>query len=382
MPTPQTIKIGTTTTLTGSVKPGTAWIRGNTYAANSTTAAHASGQLVPVSRPATLVDPTTGSYPALPPPTYADVALSSFINVKTVAAHPVAGDGVTDDTAAIQTILNDAAAAGKLVFFPHGIYILTDTVVVPTGSRLVGEAWTQLSASGAKFADAKKPRVMLQIGAKRGDKGVVQMSDFILTVADVLPGAVLMQVNAAGEKPGDVGFWNCHFRVGGAIGSKVRGEQCAKPETCVAARLTLHLTDKSSSYWENVWSWTADHDLDSTGTAENGVYPAAAGGFLIESKKGTWLLGMGVGKYLPKIRAGGGGVSDKGLANIASQTEHNVLYQVNIHKAENIFIGLQQGEAPYWQGNGTTLQAPAPWTQTLLNSDPDFAWCGADDAMV
>jgi len=312
LPTPQTIKIGTTTTLTGSVKPGTAWIRGNTYAANSTTAAHASGQLVPVSRPATLVDPTTGSYPALPPPTYADVALSSFINVKTVAAHPVAGDGVTDDTAAIQAILNDAAAAGKLVFFPHGIYILTDTVVVPTGSRLVGEAWTQLSASGAKFADAKKPRVMLQIGAKRGDKGVVQMSDFILTVADVLPGAVLMQVNAAGEKPGDVGFWNCHFRVGGAIGSKVRGEQCAKPETCVAARLTLHLTDKSSSYWENVWSWTADHDLDSTGTAENGVYPAAAGGFLIESKKGTWLLGMGVGKYLPKSRAGGGGLVTRG----------------------------------------------------------------------
>jgi glucan 1,3-beta-glucosidase len=74
------------------------------------------------------------------------------------------------------------------------------------------------------------------------------MSDFIFTVADVLPGAVLMEVNMAGERAGDVGFWNCHFRVGAALGSKVRGAACAKPETCMAARLSLHLTERSSSY--------------------------------------------------------------------------------------------------------------------------------------
>ena len=62
--------------------------------------------------------------------------------------------------------------------------------------------------------------------------------------------------------------------------------------------------------------------------------------------------------------------------------EHYVLYQVNINKAENVFIGLQQGEAAYWQGNGSTLLAPEPWTGTLLPSDPDFDWCAADDAEV
>lgn len=132
---------------------------------------------------------------------------------------------------------------------------------------------------------------MLQVG-EDGEKGVAQMSDFIFTVADVLPGAVLVEVNMAGDRPGDVGFWNCHFRVGGARGSKVRGKGCARPEGCLAARLSLHLREGSSSYWENVWSWTADHDLDETGE----VYPGVAGGFLVEAKGGTWMLGMGVGK--------------------------------------------------------------------------------------
>ncbi len=161
----------------------------------------------------------------------------------------------------------------------------------------MGEAWPQLSASGPKFADAKHPRAMIQVGAAGGQTGVAQLSDFIFTVADILPGAVLVEVNMAGKKAGDVGFWNCHFRVGGAVGSKVRGAVCAKPETCLAARLTLHLSKTSSSYWENVWSWTADHDLDTMDNGETNVYPGVAGGVLIEAKAGTWMLGMGVGKY-------------------------------------------------------------------------------------
>ena len=63
-------------------------------------------------------------------------------------------------------------------------------------------------------------------------------------------------------------------------------------------------------------------------------------------------------------------------------TEHHVLYQVNINKAENVFIGLQEGESAYWQGKGNTVLAPAPWKDNLLESDPDFSWCGASDALV
>ncbi|KAK4161776.1 glucan endo-1,3-beta-glucosidase [Cladorrhinum sp. PSN259] len=355
-----TIKTGANTTLIGPIPPGHAWIRGNAYHPNATytttTPDYSPGRLIPVARPATLINTTTNSYFTLPPPTYATLSLAQILNVKSFPSHPVHGDGIHDDSASLQFILNIAAAEGRVVYFPHGIYLLSDTLVVPPNSRLVGEAWTQLSATGSKFADAENPRPMIQVGAREqeGEAGVAQMSDFILTVADVLPGAVLMEVNLRGEKAGDVGFWNCHFRVGGARGSTVRREKCARPEGCLAARLSLHLRRESGSYWENVWSWTADHELDGAEPNVDGggaeVYPGVAGGFLIEAKRGTWMLGMGV--------------------------EHNVLYQLNINKAENLFIGLQQGESAYWQGKGNTLLAPAPWTKSLLESDPDFGWCG------
>ncbi len=62
--------------------------------------------------------------------------------------------------------------------------------------------------------------------------------------------------------------------------------------------------------------------------------------------------------------------------------EHHVLYQVNINNAKNVFIGLQQGEAAYWQGTGNKLLAPEPWTSSLLPSDPDFSWCAPDAELV
>lgn len=62
--------------------------------------------------------------------------------------------------------------------------------------------------------------------------------------------------------------------------------------------------------------------------------------------------------------------------------EHHDLYQLNINKAKNVFLGLEQGESPYWQGTGNTVINPAPWTDSLLPSDPDFSWCAASDVQV
>ncbi|KAK3377556.1 glycoside hydrolase family 55 protein [Podospora didyma] len=345
-----TVKVGGTTVLTGSIEPGVSWIRGNVYHANSTNPKPSNGQKMLTSRPQTLVN-GTGFYHTVVPPTYAEYDIAQVINIKDVAKYPVAGDGTQDDTANIQAILNSAASGNKVVYFPYGTYLLSDTLLIPPGSRLVGEAWTQLSGTGAKFKDINNPTPIIKVG-NPGDVGVAQMSDFVFTVADILPGAILVQVNMAGGdgKPGTVGFFNCHFRIGGALGSKTQ-TNCRTPQNCLAARLNLHLAATSSSYWENTWSWTADHDLDGSHT----VYPGTLGGFLIEAAgNGTWILGSGV--------------------------EHHVLYQVNIHNAKNVFIGLQQGEAAYWQGTGNTLLAPAPWSENLRPSDPDFSWCAATDA--
>lgn len=162
---------------------------------------------------------------------------------------------------------------------------------------------------------------------------MAQFTDLIFTVADVLQGAIILQVNMAGSSPGDVGFWNTGIRVGGSADSLVNSN-CGNTNTayCKAAFAMLHVTSTASPYIENMWGWTADHSLDG-GPAQN---IAVGRGALIESTKGTWLVG--------------------------TSFEHNVMYQYHLNKAQNVYIGMQQTENPYWQGIGNDQWAPGPWT--------------------
>ncbi|CAO2656193.1 Nn.00g049960.m01.CDS01 [Neocucurbitaria sp. VM-36] len=323
-----TVKLNTTTTpaLTGSVAPGLTWLRGTLYTnTSSTTPARSSGAFFNTTRSPILID-STGAYHTVAPPTYADIPVSNVINVRNVIAHKVVGDGKTDDQKSLQAILNDAAGKA-IVFFPKATYALADTLVIPAGSRLVGEAWSTFAPMGSTWGDAAKPKAVVQVG-KPGDVGTAQMTDFLFTSATNNAGAVLLEVHMAGEKPGDVGFWNVHFVAG------------------ASARLCAHFAPTSSAYFENSWV---------TGQGNSVSRPGAAGGFLVESLKGTWLHGIGV--------------------------EHHVLYQLAIHNAANVFVALEQGEAPYWHGAGNTLLPPAPFTAALRPSEPDFSWCGASDAL-
>lgn len=53
-----------------------------------------------------------------------------------VRAFGAVGDGVTDDTAAIQAALT--AGAGNAVFLPAGTYLITDTLSIPANTKLFG----------------------------------------------------------------------------------------------------------------------------------------------------------------------------------------------------------------------------------------------------
>lgn len=121
---------------------------------------------------------------------YADKSASDFIHLKDYAT----GDGKTDDTAGVQKALD--SAGGKILFADAGIYLLTDTVTVPEGTVIVGEAWTQFAATGDKFGDADHPKVMLRVGEPdKNNRAAVEMQGLIFTTKGPTPGAVLVEWN-------------------------------------------------------------------------------------------------------------------------------------------------------------------------------------------
>lgn len=264
-------------------------------------------------------------------PQYETVASSRFVSVKSAGA---AGDGKTDDTAAIQKVF-DSAKEGDVVYFDHGAYLISDTVQIPKNIKITGEMWPLLMATGEKFTDASKPVAVFEVG-KPGDVGNVEMSDLVIETKGALPGAILMQWNLAGSEQGEAGLWDVHFRVGGTAGTELQSDHCSKnpnatttvDDKCKGTFLMLHLTKTASAYIENCWFWVADHELDREDHNQINIYNGR--GVLIESQNPVWLWG--------------------------TASEHSVLYNYQITNAENTFIGLAQTETAYMQGNPDATQ--------------------------
>lgn len=263
------------------------WVVGPVYAGSSTARSFSMGGKVGhYRRHSTLLD-AEGRYFERARPQYEDLPVSSFMHTKDLGC---AGDGSTDDTASFQRALY--ASLGKILFIDAGTYILTSTVIVPSGAKIVGETWSQLVASGPYFSDARSakaprdngddhdmmrsptdrfhihsdPRVMLQVGVD-GDVGSVEMQDLIFTTRGATAGAVLLQWNIEAAVPGAAGLWDCHVRIGGASGTELTPAECPPVTTgvnsgCSAASLMMHLTKSASGYFENMWLWGADHMIE------------------------------------------------------------------------------------------------------------------------
>ncbi|WP_342513169.1 glycosyl hydrolase family 28-related protein [Sporosarcina sp. FSL K6-1522] len=57
--------------------------------------------------------------------------IQNTINVKSFGAK---GDGITDDRSAIQSAINSIATTGKILYFPEGVYNLSDSVIINGGN--------------------------------------------------------------------------------------------------------------------------------------------------------------------------------------------------------------------------------------------------------
>jgi len=77
----------------------------------------------------------------------------------------------------------------------------------------------------------------------------------------------------------------------------------------------MHVTEKANGYFENVWLWIADHDLEDAANVQ--ITVAVARGLLVEAVHGpTWFYG--------------------------TSSEHAMLYQYNFFGTKNSFATSKQ----------------------------------------
>ncbi|KAI1626471.1 glucan 1,3-beta-glucosidase [Exophiala viscosa] len=313
-------------------------------------------QLAPVPRPSNLVDPSTGQYIVRSKPQYETLSWATdFISAK---AYGLAGDGNTDDTVKMQALFNEAGSTGQVVYFDKGAYVVNSTVFVPKDLKITGECLPIIMATGSFFGDQSNPVPVWQVG-NPGDSGSVEMSDLVFEVKGPCPGAIVVQWNIAAVSGGYAGMWDVHWRIGGSAGTDLQMDRCIKSTAtvasgspyltnCVGAFLLLHVTPQANGYFENIWGWVADHELD-MGTRDQ-VTIFNKGGFLSESQEGpVWLYG--------------------------SAFEHSAMFNYEFVNSSNVFMGHIQQETAYYQGNPNSLNTNfypnASW------NDPTWADCAS-----
>jgi glucan 1,3-beta-glucosidase len=339
---PVAVKGPSGTMLAGGSLTIAAWGNGHSYGTSGPT--KFSGPIAANPRPGSLV--ANGRYYTRSKPQYENTPASSFLSVRSEGAR---GDSTTDDTTALQNAINKAVAQNKILFLDYGLYRVTNTIRIPPGAKIVGESFPVILSSGAFFNDMNNPKPVVKVGETSGQQGQVELSDFIVSTQGVQAGAICIEWNLASAGTPS-GMWDVHVRIGGFTGTQQQVAQCLKTPgnaavnpNCLVAFMGMHVTRAASNlYMENVWIWTADHDIDEALNTQITIY--AGRGLYIESENGPfWLWGTG--------------------------SEHFVLYQYQFVNTRNIFMGQIQTETPYFQ---PTPNALVPFPPVSALRDPDF----------
>lgn len=286
--------VGNTTLLFGTGTGGTksieGWAQGHSYTPDGPSSI--SGSIPAFSRPQALLD--GDKYYERSKPQYADQSAEQFSSVRSAGAK---GDGVTDDYQVLQDLIIRAADTGRIVFIDAGVYRITKTLYIPKESKIVGEAYPVIMSSGSFFSNMDSLQPVVQVG-QHGEEGCVEWSDTIVATQGAQPGAIAIQWNlVSSEKPS--GMWDVHVRIGGFAGSQMQLADCpATPDvaaptgpinkSCVGAHTSMHVTTGVRGlYLENVWLWTADHDLDDATFTNITVY--AGRGLNMQAERNVWL---------------------------------------------------------------------------------------------
>ncbi|CDO72902.1 Glycoside Hydrolase Family 55 protein [Trametes cinnabarina] len=331
--------VGGATVLAGGTTTIDSWAQGNVFSGTSQSAKFVQAAVPAPTKASSLLD-SAGRIFGKMHPQYEDYAVDQFVSVRDQGAK---GDGTTDDTAALQAVF-DKFSGCKIIFIDAGTYLVSNTLTIPAGTQVVGEAWSVILGSGSAFQDQNNPKAVVRVGSP-GDEGIVEISDIIFSTRGPAAGAIVVEWNVHSNEQGGAGMWDSHIRLGGAAGTNLLVANCPAGNTdasCAAAFLALHLTDQSNAYLEGTWVWTADHDLDSGGSRQTSIFSGR--GILSESAGPVWMIG--------------------------TASEHQTLYQYSLVNAKDHYLGLIQTETPYYQ---PVPAPPAPFSVNSNFDDPSFS---------
>ena len=147
-------------------------MQGNIYYGTTGVASYAQTNLVAPSKPNVLLE--GGQIVSRSKPTYKNYAASEFSSAKAAGAK---GDGSTDDTNALQAWI-DQNYGCKLLYLDAGTYLVSNTITIPAGTQILGEAWSTILGYGLAFQDQKNPKVVVKVG-EVGSSGVTEISDIV-----------------------------------------------------------------------------------------------------------------------------------------------------------------------------------------------------------
>ncbi|KAF9531336.1 glycoside hydrolase family 55 protein [Crepidotus variabilis] len=298
------------------------WMQGNVYRGTNPQGTFVQQHTDPPHKSSALLD-QQGNIVGRCHPQYEDIPLQDVVSARD---HGAVGDGETDDTKALQDLV-DKYASSKVIFLDAGFYVITSTLTLPIGTRLVGEVWSVIAGKGPAFQDQHNPQVVVRAG-KRSDVGILEITDVVFATVGPTAGAIVLEWNVTepAEMKAGCGMWDSHIRLAGSTGTNLEGTTCPKfgpggYDQSYAGFLAMHITPSATGYFEGTWVWLADHDLDIKGEEQISAY--CGRGILSESKGPVWMIG--------------------------TASEHHVIYQYNLVNARDHYMGLIQTESPYFQ---------------------------------
>ena len=159
--------------LAGGTTTIASWGQGHVYTGTNSSPRFTQGSIPAGNKASSLLD-SAGRIFGRTRPQYEDFALSQIVSVRDQGAK---GDGRTDDTAALQAIIDEFSGC-KIIFVDHGTYLITDTLTIPPGTQIVGEVWSVIMGAGSRFRDQNNPHVMVRVG-EDGDVGNVEITDIM-----------------------------------------------------------------------------------------------------------------------------------------------------------------------------------------------------------